>query len=100
MFTSLKVSAQVAATSVLAKNPQPRLHRHNIGQSPATRSGRPSILLYRESFLTRPEAVRKERYFKSGRGRDELDTIEAQLLEPSGRRGDRSEVQILSPRPN
>jgi hypothetical protein len=29
-------------------------------------------VLLSESFLTRDEAVRKERYYKTGRGRDEL----------------------------
>lgn len=42
--------------------------------------------LYHESFPTRAEAMERERYYKTGRGRDELDQIEI------GRRGD-------SPRP-
>ena len=72
-----------------------RLYRHNDGQSKATKHGTPWILLHTEAFATRADATRRERYYKTGRGRDELEN----LLE-SGRRGDRSEVQILSPRPS
>jgi hypothetical protein len=32
-------------------------------------------VLHSASFSTRPEAVRKERYYKTGRGRDELDRL-------------------------
>ena len=52
-----------------------RLRRHNAGQSKATRQGIPWILVHNESFSTRAEAARKERYYKSGRGRDDLDRL-------------------------
>jgi hypothetical protein len=32
-------------------------------------------LIHRESFPTRVEAMEKERYYKTGRGREELDQI-------------------------
>src|SRR4029079_628983 len=64
------------------QNLDDRLRRHNTGQSKATRHGAPWILLYREHFSTREEAARKERYYKTGRGREELD----QLVERSPRR--------------
>ena len=70
-----------------------RLNRHNTGQSKATKYGVPWILIHSEGFQTRAEAVQREIFYKTGRGRDELDVIEQ-----SGRRGDRSQVQILSPR--
>jgi putative endonuclease len=47
--------------------------RHNAGQNPATKHGVPWILVYFEKFETRTEAVRRERYFKTGRGREELE---------------------------
>ena len=71
-----------------------RLRRHNASDSKATKHGTPWVLVYCEAFATRSEAIRKERYFKTGRGRDELNRA------LSGRRGDRSRVQILSPRPS
>ena len=49
-----------------------RLRRHNAGQSKATRHGVPWIVLQTERFSTRSEAARRERYYKNGRGRDEL----------------------------
>jgi len=33
------------------------------------------FLVKKESFSTRTEAVRRERYFKAGRGRDELAVL-------------------------
>ena len=59
----------------------------------ATKHGVPWSLIHSESFTNRREAVQRELYYKTGRGRDELDR-----LSQSGRRGDRSQVQILSPR--
>jgi putative endonuclease len=50
-----------------------RLCRHNAGECKATRHGIPWTLVYTEAFLTRAEAVRRERYFKTGRGREELE---------------------------
>ena len=52
-----------------------RLQRHNAGESKATRHGTPWTLLHSESFSTRREAAGKERYYKTGRGRDELDQL-------------------------
>ena len=52
-----------------------RLLRHNAGHSKATRHGIPWLLAHSESFTTRSEAVSKERYYKTGRGRDELDRL-------------------------
>ena len=52
-----------------------RLRRHNAGESSATKHGVPSELVYSESVPTRSEALRHERYYKTGRGRDELDRL-------------------------
>jgi putative endonuclease len=52
-----------------------RLRRHNAGESKATRHGIPWTLVHSEAFSSREEAVRRERYFKTGRGRDELDKL-------------------------
>jgi putative endonuclease len=55
------------------KNVEERLDRHNSGHSKATRHGVPWLLEHTESFPTRADATRRERYLKTGRGRDELD---------------------------
>jgi len=52
-----------------------RVRQHNNGVSKATRHGIPWSLIHTETFSTRAEAVRKERYFKTGRGRDELNRL-------------------------
>jgi putative endonuclease len=52
-----------------------RVRRHNAGEAKATRHGIPWKLVHTESFLTRREAVKKERYYKTGHGRDELDRL-------------------------
>lgn len=52
-----------------------RLHEHNSGQSPATRHGVPWRLVYSEPYPTKAEAYRRERYFKTGKGRDELEAL-------------------------
>ena len=55
------------------QNLETRVRRHNLGHSKATRHGLPWTLVYSETFSNRADAARRERYYKSGRGRDELD---------------------------
>ena len=52
-----------------------RIGRHNSGESKATKHGAPWVLVHSESFVTRSEAAKREQYFKTGRGRDELATL-------------------------
>ena len=52
-----------------------RLKRHNAGESRATKHGLPWILIHEEEFPTRAAATALEHYFKTGRGRDELDKL-------------------------
>src|SRR6266446_5611114 len=58
------------------ENIKDRLERHNAGHSKATPHGIPWVLVHRESFSNRAEATRKERFYKTGRGRDELDRLD------------------------
>ncbi len=57
------------------ENLDERVRRHNLGHSKATRHGVPWTLMHIESFSSRADATRKELYYKSGRGRDELDRL-------------------------
>jgi putative endonuclease len=50
-----------------------RLGRHFRGESKSTRHGLPWRLIHVEEFETRSDAMKRELYFKTGRGRDELD---------------------------
>ena len=52
-----------------------RLQQHNSGHSLATKHGAPWRLIHQEEFLTRTEAVRRERFYKTGRGREFLDQL-------------------------
>ena len=53
-------------------NLEKRLLEHNGGKSLSTRARRPWRLVYKEEYTTRSEAVLRERYFKSVKGRLEL----------------------------
>jgi putative endonuclease len=55
------------------ENIDERIRRHNAGRSTATRHGIPWTLVHRKIFASRTETARKERFYKMGRGRDELD---------------------------
>jgi putative endonuclease len=50
-----------------------RLGQHNAGLSSSTKHWRPWVLVYQEHFASRADAMRRERYFKTGKGREELD---------------------------
>lgn len=52
-----------------------RVEEHNTGISKYTRLTKPFKLMYFEKFDTRAEAYKRERYLKSGKGRDELKII-------------------------
>ena len=54
---------------------QARLQQHNSGQSLATKHGVPWRLTHQEEFVTRAKAVRRERFYKTGRGRKILDQL-------------------------
>ena len=49
--------------------------QHNKGKVRYTKGHRPWQLIYREKFSTRSEAMRQEKYLKSGKGRELLKII-------------------------
>ncbi|HEA20051.1 MAG TPA: GIY-YIG nuclease family protein [Pricia antarctica] len=49
-----------------------RVKQHNLGQNRSTRAFGPWKLVHREEFATRPEARSREKFFKSGGGREFL----------------------------
>jgi len=51
-------------------NIERRLKEHNFGESKYTRLTRPFVLIYKEEYQTRKEAVQRELFFKSGKGRE------------------------------
>lgn len=52
-----------------------RLNDHNTGRSTYTRLSKPFILLYAETYNTRSEAVKRELFLKTGKGREELKRL-------------------------
>ena len=52
-----------------------RLERHNKGYEKTTRSYKPFDLIHQESFATRAEARKREKYLKSGIGKEFLRSI-------------------------
>jgi putative endonuclease len=52
-----------------------RLEEHNRGKSKYTRLTRPFVLVYKEEYHSRVEARRRERFLKTGKGREFLKTI-------------------------
>ena len=58
------------------ENINERLKRHNSGHSKATRHGLPWRLVHDEAFESRSAAVRRELFYKTGRGREVLDHLQ------------------------
>ncbi|MCF7871377.1 MAG: GIY-YIG nuclease family protein [Candidatus Omnitrophica bacterium] len=54
----------------ISKNPEARLKEHNFGNSKYTKGHRPYKIVYREKYSTRNAARRREKYLKSGEGRE------------------------------
>ena len=52
-----------------------RLAQHNSDQSRSTKNRGPWELVYWEEFETLTQALRRERYLKTGKGRDEIKRI-------------------------
>jgi putative endonuclease len=50
-----------------------RLDEHNNGLVKSTRNRRPLELIYTEGFENKSDAIARERFFKSGKGREYLD---------------------------
>jgi putative endonuclease len=52
-----------------------RLKEHNSGCNNWTRQNKPFILIYYEQFNNKAEAIKREKFLKSGQGRKYLDEI-------------------------
>ena len=58
-----------------SKNPLERLQEHNSGTNKHTRQNKPFVLVYTEEYFTKTEAIKRENFLKSGKGREFLDKI-------------------------
>lgn len=53
-----------------------RLFEHNVGKVKSTKKRRPLILIYVEEFFSKSEAESREKFFKTGKGREYLKFME------------------------
>ena len=52
-----------------------RLSEHNRGTNKWSRENKPFIMVRVEEYLTKTEAIKREKFLKSGQGRTFLDSI-------------------------
>ncbi len=65
----------------VTKNWQRRLDHHNLGLDRWTKRGVPWQLLYFEAYLNKTDAYRREKFLKSGKGRELLKIQLKETLE-------------------
>ena len=56
-------------------NLERRIKEHNNGETRSIKAYIPYKLVYVERYMTREEASKREKYFKSGAGREKLNRI-------------------------
>lgn len=61
-----------------------RIVEHNRGSNKFTRGGIPWIKVYQEEFATKTEALKREKFLKSGQGRKWLDRKLPQFRKDAG----------------
>ena len=61
-----------------------RLAEHNTGSNKFTKGGIPWIKIYQEEFQTKTEALKREKFLKSGQGRKWLDDMFPQIRRDAG----------------
>jgi putative endonuclease len=52
-----------------------RLGQHNNGITKSTKNRGPWVLIYQERYPTKADAMRRERFLKTGQGREELKQL-------------------------
>jgi len=61
-----------------------RVGQHNDGITKSTKNRGSWTVIYQEEYATRAEAMRREKFLKSGQGREELKRILGQERSSSG----------------
>ncbi|WP_293893399.1 GIY-YIG nuclease family protein [Flavobacterium sp.] len=65
----------------LTDNLERRFSEHNNGKNKTTKPYLPFKIIYTQEFETRLEARQKEKYFKSGIGKEKLKIIKESLMQ-------------------
>ena len=58
-----------------SENIEQRLNEHNAGKNISTKNRRPFKLVYYEGHTSKADALRREKYFKSSKGKTTLKQI-------------------------
>jgi putative endonuclease len=58
-----------------SKSTKEKLIEHNSGTNTFTRQNKPFVLIYSEEMESKNEALKREKFLKSGQGRKFLDNI-------------------------
>jgi len=59
----------------MSESPEKRLLGHNSGETKSTKGFRPWVLIYKESIGSRENARKREKYLKSGIGREFIKNL-------------------------
>ena len=59
----------------ISPNPEKRVKIHNKGKTDSTRTRRPFVLIHKENCNSLKEAREKEKYYKSGFGREVIKNL-------------------------
>ena len=59
----------------MTQNPNRRVKEHNDGKEKTTRAFRPFVLVHLENYSTRKEARAREKYLKTGAGKEFLKSL-------------------------
>ncbi len=60
-----------------------RMQEHNNGEVTSTKSRRPLELIFYEGYKSMEDAKRRERYFKTAKGKSSLNVMLRNSLKPS-----------------
>lgn len=61
-------------------NIQARLNRHQLGEVPSTRTRTPFELIFFEGYLNKYDALRREKYLKTSKGKTTLRSMLKEYL--------------------
>jgi len=75
VYVILSLSDGMHYTGSTSKGPTERLKEHNAGCNRWTKGHKPFKLLYFEEASSKAEALKKEKFLKSGAGRKFIDSI-------------------------
>ena len=64
----------------MTNNLEERFHRHNTGRERTTKPYLPYKIIYQEECLDRTSARKREKYWKSGVGKEQLRKIRDTLI--------------------